>query len=715
LIHGLRLLAFGFVAPAMLGWLAAAAAPLLIHLWSRRRYREVPWAAVAFLLAAMRKNSRRIQLQQWILLAVRTLMVALVVLALAEPHGQNLAAGIGGVPTHKVIVIDSSFSMAYRDRDQTLLAKAKQMAGELIEKSGAGDAFTVITLADRPQQIVSRDVVDRATLAAQVDAIPQSQSGANLAATLDAVAEALQLDARERDRWTRQEAYFFSDMQRVTWSDDEATGRLREIVKDTSVTAIDVGAPQATNLAVSELRSSDSFVTVGKEVTFNATLHEFGDQPRNQVQMEFLVDDGPVGEQNVDVPAGGEASVRFTHRFREAGSHTASVRAAGDQLEIDNTRWLAVPVEREMRVLCVAGEPEDAKYLATALAPDPSADSPIGPQVISEGELIDTELADFECVFLSNVTQLTADEAKRLGQFVEQGGGLAIFLGDRVAAQSYNESTRGEQPLLPARLGDVRTESQFGVDPLEYRHPIAAPFRGRERAGLLTTPVGRYFRLELPSQKSPAETALSLPNGDPLMVTATHGRGRVVLVATAGSLASVDRVSGEPWTTWPAWPSFLPVVREILAFAVGGRYEEFQGFVGQPLVATSPTEVSAGDLELTRPDGRKVSPRASTASPEQPPRYEDTDIAGIYSVRRAGKDMARFAVNVDTRESDLARIDPQQIPPEIAIRTDLHSADGPAGSGVLLEAMWNRSLLWAAASLALVELCLAWLFGRGAA
>ena len=73
----------------MLGWLAAAAAPLLIHLWSRHRFREAPWAAMQFLLAAMRKNARRLQLQQWLLLAVRTLLIALVVLAVAEPYGEN--------------------------------------------------------------------------------------------------------------------------------------------------------------------------------------------------------------------------------------------------------------------------------------------------------------------------------------------------------------------------------------------------------------------------------------------------------------------------------------------------------------------------------------------------------------------------------------------------------------------------------------------------
>ena len=41
-----NLLAFGFGNLLMLGWLAAAAAPILIHLWNKRRYREVSWAAV---------------------------------------------------------------------------------------------------------------------------------------------------------------------------------------------------------------------------------------------------------------------------------------------------------------------------------------------------------------------------------------------------------------------------------------------------------------------------------------------------------------------------------------------------------------------------------------------------------------------------------------------------------------------------------------------
>src|SRR4051812_9741794 len=126
------LFAFGFSNLAMLGWLAAAAAPLLIHLWSRHRFRESPWAAMQFLLAAMRKNARRLQLQQWLLLAVRTLIILLVVSAVAEPFGERLRLSGGGAPAHKILVLDGSYSMGYKANEITNFAQAKQLATNLV-------------------------------------------------------------------------------------------------------------------------------------------------------------------------------------------------------------------------------------------------------------------------------------------------------------------------------------------------------------------------------------------------------------------------------------------------------------------------------------------------------------------------------------------------------------------------------------------------------
>ena len=82
--------------PWMLFWALAAVVPVMIHLWSRRRYDEVPWAAMRFLLSAIRKNARRWRIEQLILLMVRMLILILLAIALADPIVALLDGGITG-------------------------------------------------------------------------------------------------------------------------------------------------------------------------------------------------------------------------------------------------------------------------------------------------------------------------------------------------------------------------------------------------------------------------------------------------------------------------------------------------------------------------------------------------------------------------------------------------------------------------------------------
>src|ERR1700722_1098943 len=121
------LFAFGFEHLPMLGWLVAAGVPLLIHLLSRRKQREVHWAAMTFLLAAVKRRSQRVRLEQWLLLLIRTLIVVLVVIAMAEPFINRSTMIVGpSARTHRVLVIDGSYSMDFRSGDRSRFERAKQ-------------------------------------------------------------------------------------------------------------------------------------------------------------------------------------------------------------------------------------------------------------------------------------------------------------------------------------------------------------------------------------------------------------------------------------------------------------------------------------------------------------------------------------------------------------------------------------------------------------
>src|SRR3954454_19393558 len=137
----MALLAFFFSGPFSVLATAAAAVsiPIIIHLLNRKRFRVVIWAAMRFLLAAQRKNSRRLRLEQLILLGVRTLLVLLLVLAMASVmpwaedwwhriFPENAAwATSGSLRTHKILVIDGSFSMGLKAGDKTCFDRAREM------------------------------------------------------------------------------------------------------------------------------------------------------------------------------------------------------------------------------------------------------------------------------------------------------------------------------------------------------------------------------------------------------------------------------------------------------------------------------------------------------------------------------------------------------------------------------------------------------------
>src|SRR2546421_6566328 len=99
---GLLVLAFLPLLPTLLVGAGAVSVPIIIHLLSKRWYKVVTWAAMRFLLAAQKQNTRRLRLEQLILLLMRVAIIALVVMAMASVTGwaeglwQWLAPGAAG-------------------------------------------------------------------------------------------------------------------------------------------------------------------------------------------------------------------------------------------------------------------------------------------------------------------------------------------------------------------------------------------------------------------------------------------------------------------------------------------------------------------------------------------------------------------------------------------------------------------------------------------
>ncbi len=723
------LFAFGFGNLAMLGWLAAAAAPVIIHLLSRRRQRRMPWAAMEHLLAAIRQSSRRLRLEQFLLLAVRTLLIVSVILAMAEPYLRPSALAVmSGRRTHHLIVLDASYSMGYTPTDKTRLEHAKEVAAQIVKQSPQGDGFTLILMASPPRVVVGTPALDRNDFLRQIDAAPLLHTAADLPATLGRVEEVLRAARREQPRLTGQEVCFLTDLGRVGWvpAFRNATAmtsfrqRAERIAREASVVVIDFGQSGVDNLAVTDVRTLEPVATTSRNVVVQADVRSFGRQAQPRQAVELLADGRQVKQETVEIAPGGQASVTFSHRFESPGDHTLEVRAPGDALDVDNRRFLALEVKQAIQVLCIDGDPSGgsfegaADYLAFALEPlAGSTRATVRAEIALESALSERDLRAFDGIFLCNVAQFTAGEAQRLDDYLRTGGGLVFFLGDRVQPDRYNAELAGDGPsgvrILPARLGPLVAQMQTRLDPLGYGHPIVQPFEDRERAGLLTTPVYAYYRLE-PGEGSKAKVALAVAGGDPLIVEEPIRRGRVVLVAT-----SADR----SWTPMPLLPSYLPIVQEILAFAIGGRNQQRNVEVGRPLGGVLPAAAGESPIALRTPDGRNLRIRPRIDGDQVAWEYADTMLSGLYAAEIVSPTPRRasYAVNLDTVESDLTKVAAEELRGEIwpdvpfVYQTTWEDTQSAPAAPIARRSPLPGTLLVAALALLLTDTLLAWRFG----
>jgi len=745
---GLPVLAFGLASPWLLAWLAAAAVPILIHLWMRQRHRETPWAAMEYLLAAIRRHAHRMRFEQWLLLAIRTLLIALLVLAVAEPFLRDATfASVAGGRTHRVLVIDGSYSMAYKPGDKSRFERAKELARQCVEGARQGDAFTLVLMSSPPRVVVGTPALEPTEILAEIDAMQLPHGTADLPATLSAVLQVVRKTGRDYPRLTRQEVYFLTDLGRVGWAPEltgsaEAEFRSRELAEEATLVVIDLGQADSQNLAVTDVRTSEPVVTLSKSASIQAKVKNFGPRACNRQRVELLVDgrsagEAYVGEADGGLPAGGEATAAFSYRFETPGDHEVQVRlqpaAQEDALDVDNRRFLALPVKPFVRVLCVNGRPSGGPYqgatdyLRVALTPeDQQAErSPTRVEVVPESGLREVPLDRYDCVFLADVTQFVSSEAQLLQSYLKHGGGLVFFLGDQVRSESYNDELgsdrAGKTRLLPARLAAVQEAPEgrfFHFDPLGYRHPIVSAFRGREGAGLLTTPVREYFKLIVPKE-SKANVVLAFEGGDPAIVEEQVQRGRVVLVATSADIS---------WTPMPLWPSYVPIVQELLTFAMGGQLQQRNFLVGQSLGGLVSTPAADVPLRVGTPDGRSEQVRLRPEGDYSSWSFAETMTSGMYTARFDApvSHSELFAVNVDTVESDLTKLTTEQLREGlwsgIPFETSREGLDeepvprigGTAAGGTTAGGRGTLSveLLYAVLGLVFLETLLAWRFGH---
>lgn len=564
------MLAIAFLNPLLLWAVPLCSVPIIIHLLNRRRFKKVPWAAMEYLLAAMKRNRKRLRMEQWLVLLLRTLAVLLLVALVSRP--QLGAGGLLGSRTHHVVVLDDSASMTQRSGSTTLFVKAQDRVRTMVDdlaQRRSGDLFSLVRTSRPAQpdlwnQRVGPELGKR--VATMLKEFSCTDGAADLGGGLGAVIKR----ATEVTEAGKAEFYVVGDTRAHDWSTDDDKPRpallaaLHSLRPDKDHVTVLGAAGPANNLSITDVRLLDRLAVVGVPTTFAVDVHNHGLDPTTASTMAVEVDGQSRIVLTVPPLAPNEKfPIPFGHTFHQAGPHRIDAQLeATEAFPLDDRRTLAIDVSAKSKVLLVDGQPdEDVGETYFLQAVMESEQAGIEAQVVSGDTLEETDLKPFDMVWLCNVQSPSAATGKRLEQFVASGGGLAIFCGAVVDVPRYNELLwRDGQGVLPAALGEVAGDPDRPVKGFLAMkdHPLCEGVS--EVFDLLlgnVVQVKRYLTIVEDKNHGAAVVArIKDADGPPLLVTRTFGSG-------GGEVSLFAITADGAWSTMPSTPFFLPVAIQL--------------------------------------------------------------------------------------------------------------------------------------------------------
>lgn len=628
-----------FAHPAMLWWMLAAALPWLLLWPPRLEPPQIRWAAMQFLNTASQEVRRSQRRSQWALLAIRTAILLLIPISLAQPFWKTSAAAQSWPtgPTHWIYLLDGSASLS----TETVLGRRwdllRQELARRWEQLPAEDAISVIVVSHAARGLLAQPSSDTRAVLEKLSTIEPTEMGTRWETASPQLTTLLtQYDSA----YVRQRVVVVSDMQASSWESwPGKEGFLPALPALHSAVTWELLAvtPAASrqNVAIQELVAVEPSTVLGRPLRLRSQLYNWDREPR-RVTAELTFDQRPVARQDVELAPQAATTVDWETVPTRTGIVTAELSLSADCFQLDNQLSVPIFVDTALNVLVVANNVATPHPVAVALTSPESAPYRTHAQLILPHQLQSDLLTGRTCVVSDDVLAWNESALQTLVQYVQAGGGWVAFLGPQTQPASYQQlqtkwpefwpwtlaqraprgSYRWTAPGQPAndlpRTQTSRPETfSATVDkptseqarpmdqpPLRAGRLVAQNNLSREAAPLVdlwrrlpqsgwsSVPVWQYWQLE--SLNSATDTVLyEFANHDLAWAEQRSGRGGLLVCSTSPTLEptlDMERDGGAsdslPWSALGKWPGFVPLMQAAALQTAAHRYRPGRAATG---------------------------------------------------------------------------------------------------------------------------------------
>ena len=597
-----------FLNPLFLLGLAAAILPILIHRITRKKAAVRKFSAVRLLLQSERVTARPRRLKHLLLLALRILAVATIALMMARPVLDRPGFAALLKRGAKVLILDNSLSMGYREDRGERFQVAKRAAKEALE--GFDGQVAIIPTVSVQTRESSQWMKPEEALR-ELEAIPLSFGRGN---TEFALASAYQ---QLKGLRIPKQVLILSDMARSDWQSLDLTKLVA--IPDADITFLKMGGPgRDSNACVKEVSLQGGEIVAGVPTPLEVTVLNDSDQS-GQALVQINLSGTKVDQKSIDLKPGQEGKVVFDILVEKPGWVDGEIRLSPDRLSSDDVFYVSMKVREKVKVLVVDGDPRtslkagESYYLVSALVPGGYEGSPFLTRVITESETSRVKLRSYDAIFLLNVAR---PDFAEVASVLEMGKPVFIFLGDRIVPEAYNRFALA--PWQIREMNDLSGPSGkiVHIDP----RGRTSEFLARLESSLRSASVRTYFRVE-----GSAKNLIELENRDPLLAETDAGKSRIFLFTSSADL---------DWNDLPLKAAYLPLIQGLLKEAIG-------------LTGASP----AAGTRVGEPF-REQSQPAQIRGPRGGP--------GIFQFQLPAGELRR-SVNTPPEESDLAKVSEDEL------------------------------------------------------
>jgi len=699
-----------FVSLGFLTAMLAAAIPVILHMISRQKAKDMPFSTLRFLRISAQKTRRRRRVHDLLLMLLRMAVLMLIALGLAQPTLTNLSSFWGGGISAVAVVLDNSASMGTLDSGSHRFDAARRAAHQIIGEIQAGDQVALFITGG--PEFPEQDRLQRSheRVLEMLDRTEVSYERADLALRVQDARELLaKSDARNK------QIYVISDLQELSWEGllrpaqkgdpKKGTGQAAEAdeLDEIPVIFVDCDRDPKPNVAVSGLNLDTAVPVAGVSIRATVELFNASEIPQERHLELHLDGSKQAGTTALKIPPQGRIKHDFAFKFNRGGIHRGEVRLVGDDgSQLDDRRFFALEIERAIPVAVVKPQRheiaclEDSFYVEQALAPATSGGWTVRATILTSDELISEPLGNYSAVYCVNLPAPDADAAARLRDYVSGGGNLIWICGDNVVPEAYNRMNESaSRQLLPAALLDVRAPASgddrdsWTIGMLDKTHRALVHLA--EPASLYRS-VLVYRHVRLDAASSPAARVMArLDDGEPLLMQQRIEQGTVTMLGTSAHVG---------WTNLPLRPIFLPLLARLTFDLAGAEQSRRQMLAGSPLVLELDDETRSVGVEVLTPSGATIR-LSSEGQPDgsgQTFTYADTHDVGIYVLRpldSADRKQIAYAVNMDPDESAPKKITREELE-GLFVQTPLIFADDPDDLTATFAKLREGESLWEA-------------------